>query len=172
MFRIVLALLFLLPASAWAATGDSCWNSTQFQAIKAAQLQPLYCLLLLDEIATASGGPQTINLATLPTTPTTGQAGAGFPDVLTFEVGSDENCAAGTVTITSSQVAGGAEKNLPQVNGVTPTLDLSGVGTVAINVNLRESPMGSVVNATWSGASAGGCSFDVLMIGYKIDRGK
>lgn len=171
MRRFILMLLGigLLSLPALAANNSSCWGTADFQAIQKKGVSPLYCIRLLDDIATASGGPSTFNLATLSTTPlfSTGVASAGFPDLISFEVGT-ENCAAGTITITTSEVVGGPENTLPGA----PTLDLAGASNsvTRINVNLQASPLGSVINTRWSGASAGGCAFDVLMVGYEVKR--
>jgi len=151
-----LALLFAAPI--FAANGDRC-DAAQFRQT-GGDVIASWCFKLVDDVTSASGGPIVFDLATAgPPNQVT-----GIPDTIVFEVGTDEDCSAGSVTFTTSKVSGGVETELAEDN---PVLDLSGAATVSIEYT---SPPGGFVNTRWTGV--GGCTggFDVLMIGYRVRR--
>lgn len=175
-YRLLLTTGLLLwlwvPQGAWGANGEGCnTDITQFTQPAGGMVKPFWCVSLLDDISSASGGPVVFDLGLRP--PTTLQAGSavgGLPDAITFEVGTDDDCTAGTVTITTSEVRGGAESNLAAPN---PTLDVdtsSPAGATKININLHDVPIGPFLNLRWSGVAGCTGGFDILGLGYETSR--
>lgn len=162
LLTLIGALGLLIPSSVWAVNGAGCNYSgdpPQFVTPSGGMMLPIWCVILVDNTTSGSGGPVIYSLGENST--------RGVPDAISFLVGTDEDCTAGTVTITTSEVKGGVENDLTSPN---PTLDLAGTGTTRINVNTHDAPIGAFVNTRWTAVS--GCSggFDILMIGYENKR--
>lgn len=169
---LTLLLGVLLPTAALAANGEGCnTDIVQFTQPSGGMVKPFWCVSLLDDVSSASGGPIVFDLGLRP--PTSLQAGSavgGLPDAITFEVGTDNDCTAGTVTITTSEVRGGAESNLATPN---PTLDVdtsSPAGATRININLHDIQIGPFLNLRWTGVAGCTGGFDILGLGYETQR--
>ena len=159
--RIAFLGTLLLAASALAGDGETC-NTDQSQFTTkggGGQIRRMWCVTALDNKGTVSGSASYV-LANSPT--------KGLPDFLSIVVGTDEDCTLGTVTVTSSDVLGGAESTL--VGCSSSTLDLSNSGTKRINCDLHGTALlGGVLNFVWTSVSGCGIrGFDVNVIGVEL----
>lgn len=151
----------LLPPSGgvWAADGDAC-STDNFTLLPRGVWKPVWCIVLCDDDTAAAGSCSDYNFATAGTP----AGNTGGTDFVSFEVGSDNDCGAGTVTLATTWISGGQSHDL----GATTTLDLSGVGTTRIIQAVNQgAPLAAIVETDFAGV--GGCTggFDIIMIGYE-----
>jgi len=153
-------LWLLWPLASLAGAGDPCElpgvGGAQVALSGTGQMKPIWCVKLIDDVSTGSGGPIEFNLANV----------RGLPDAIRFEVGTDNDCASGTGTIQTALTPGGARSNLPS----SPTLDLdssSPAGNTAITVNLHDVPIGLYLETSWTGVAGCGGGVDILAVGYE-----
>lgn len=173
----LLALLgaSLIPTVSFAAVnGEDCnTDIVQLTRPQGGLVMPTHCVSLLDDVTSASGGPITYDLGLkAPVAGVQVTAVNGLPDAVRFLVGTDNDCTAGTITITTSDIRGGAENNL--LGGATSTtLDVdttAPAGNTAVTINLHDVPIGEFVNLRW--ATVAGCTggFDINMVTYEVKR--
>jgi hypothetical protein len=164
---ILLGALWLLPTAAFAADGDAC-AAVDYSAVSG-RVSSIRCAILLDDKTPASGGPIIFDMATWDIAGETTRLTGGLPDQLRFVVSRDNDCTAGTVTITHSDVSGGTPAN-NFVAGSTTTLDVdtsSPAGATDVAINVRNGrPIGRYISASWAGAACAG-GFDINIIGYE-----
>lgn len=159
--KVVLALLF--PLAALATNGEDCnVDVTQFTKSLGGKVRALGCISVLDDINNGVGGPISYQLGT-------DTRFAGQPDAVRFLVGTDNDCTAGTVTLTTAWAENGVENNLTAA-GTTLDIDsTSPAGTTAITVAVRNNTVAPFLLFRWSGAVCVG-GFDILMIPYEIQQ--
>lgn len=157
---LLLLVAGLFAAPAYAADGDAC-SSTQFARTTGGRMKPIWCVVVCDGDTTDSDCSE-YDLA--------GQDDAsGQPDVLSFELyenGTD--CTAATVTINTSNDQGLTTASV-NAHDLGATTALSIGGTTKLTQDVKASPVGRYILATWSGMA--GCAtthnMDLLMIGWE-----
>lgn len=161
---VVWTLCMLWPLASLAGNGEGCnADQTQFANMSGGAMQALWCVSLVDDTTSGSGGPVSYDLRTGSTSSPNAKS---LPDVMSFFVGTDNDCTAGSVTISTALVVGGESSLLSG----SPTLDLSGVGTTRINVDLHQEPLGNIIQTEWSAVAGCAGGFDVLMVAYEYRR--
>lgn len=150
----------LLGSPVWAANGDAC-DSAQFTKPTGGLVKPVWCVKVLDNISSASGGPVELNFANTTL--------RGLPDEIVFKVGQSD-CTAGTVTIRSADVSGSSYEDLIAASSDLDVDSTSPAGNTAVRVNLHDIPLGQFINFRWSGGAGCTSGFDILAIGYERTR--
>lgn len=125
--------------------------------------RPIWCIVLCDDDTAASGSCSDFNF----TTAGSPAGSIGLADLISFEIGSDNDCTAGTITLTTTQVSGGQSHNI----GGEYQLDLAGVGNTRITnaVNIG-APLGAIIEVDFAGVAGCTGGFDIIMIGYEEIR--
>lgn len=165
------ALGLLLGSPAWAANGDAC-GSTQFTKVGNGKVKAIWCLKVLDDAAAGavagSGGPIELDFTGLPASTAAAQIDTGLPDEIIFKVGFTD-CTAGTVTMRTTEVSGGAFEDLIAASSDLDVDATSPAGNTAVRVNLHDIPLSGIVKFRWTGATCTS-GFDILAIGYERTR--
>jgi hypothetical protein len=170
-----LALLLLLtPAAAVAfSDGDPCPPELVTAIDETSPPQGnarIFCRILLANKTTATNGtsPVTFSLFSLPTPRS--WPPQSFPDSLAFKLVLND-CTAGTITLTHSEIIGGIETKFAGNNfNASPTIGLGTSGTdYSYLVVTPFERYGPFINARW--ASVAGCTEGATVVVEGFNRG-